>query len=88
MDKFLEGFPRPDRDNRRGVHGPPGTEPKGFLTEWPFWKDQLEAMSIRWVKIMDAGDGSALPLVEKLVGELGIMPVVRCYRKEPNPGQI
>jgi hypothetical protein len=84
---MLQNFPRPPRDNGRGVHGPPGPQPLGFLTDWGYWQAQLLALNIKWVKLLDPGDGAALPLAEKLVN-LGIFPVIRFYREEPNPGRI
>ena len=82
----LHEFPRPPEDNGRGVHWSISLYEWG-QRDWDFWAEQLVAMKIKWVKLMDDGGGSALPAARRLV-DLGIMPVVRLYRPEPNPGNI
>ena len=83
---MLEHFPRPPGDNGRGVHW---THSQYFWGkhDWGFWKEQLQAMNIKWVKMLDDGDGSAEGLVKRLV-DIKIMPVIRFYKEEPNPGHI
>jgi len=44
-------------------------------------------MSIKWLKVMDDGGGSSLEMCRRLLA-VDIMPVVRLYRKQPNPGSI
>ena len=44
-------------------------------------------MKIKWVKVLDDGGGSSLELVQRLLA-VDIMPIVRLYRMEPNPGTI
>jgi hypothetical protein len=44
-------------------------------------------MNLKWVKVMDDGGGSAQGLVKRLV-DMKVMPVVRFYRRQPNPGII
>jgi hypothetical protein len=82
----LKEFPRPPQDNGRGVHWSLSAYEWG-QHDWGFWAEQLLAMKIKWVKIIDDGGGTALPLARRLV-DLEIMPVVRLYWAEPNPGNI
>jgi len=82
----LKDFPRPPRDNGRGVHWSLSVYEWG-KRDWSFWADQLLAMQLKWVKIMDDGGGSGLKLARQLV-DLGIMPVVRLYWPQQNPGNI
>ncbi|GAB4543066.1 MAG: hypothetical protein Kow0063_35840 [Anaerolineae bacterium] len=82
----LHEFPRPPKDNGRGVHWSISAYEWG-KRDWDFWAEQLLAMKIKWVKIIDDGGGSALPVARRLV-DLGIMPVVRLYWPEQNPGNI
>jgi hypothetical protein len=54
------------------------------LTDWDYWRDELLALDVKWFKLIDPGDGSALPAAENLLS-IGIMPVVRFYEKERYP---
>src|SRR5512136_1829214 len=83
---MLNHFPRPPQDTGRGVHWSPNQYLWG-KEDWGFWKEQLQAMNIKWVKLLDDGSGSMLGLVRRLA-DLQIMPVVRFYREQPNPGRI
>jgi hypothetical protein len=82
----LHEFPRPPQDNGRGVHWSLSVYEWG-KRNWDFWRDQLLAMKIKWVKIMDDGGGSGLRLARQLI-DMEIMPVVRLYRPQQNPGTI
>ncbi len=82
----LEDYPRPKDDNRRGIHWSASVyHPTGAALD--FWIGELQAMKIKWVKIMDDGGGSSLELCQRLLAA-DIMPIVRFYRLEPNPGHI
>jgi hypothetical protein len=83
---MLDRFPRPPQDNGRGVHW---SHTPYFWGEenWSFWEEQILAMKLKWVKILDDGSGSAEGLVKRLI-DIQVMPVVRFYREEPNPGHI
>jgi hypothetical protein len=82
----VEDFPRPKNDNRRGVHWSASVyHPSGSTLD--FWIGELQALRIKWVKLLDDSGGSSLELCERLL-EADIMPVVRLYRQEPNPGHI
>jgi hypothetical protein len=83
---MLDHFPRPPQDTGRGVHWTPNQYLWG-KEDWGFWKEQLQAMRIKWVKLLDDGSGSALGLARRLV-DLQIMPVVRFFREQPNPDRI
>ena len=84
----LSDFPRPHADNGRGVHWSMSCywDSQG-KQDWGFWSEQIQAMGIKWVKIMDDGGGSGLLLARRLV-DIGVMPVVRLYWPEQNPGNI
>ncbi|PKO23183.1 MAG: hypothetical protein CVU38_05350 [Chloroflexi bacterium HGW-Chloroflexi-1] len=82
----IEDFPRPKDDNRRGVHWSASVyHPTGAALD--FWISELQAMHIKWIKLMDDGGGSSLELCRRLL-VADIMPIVRLYRLEPNPGHI
>ncbi len=82
----VEDFPRPKDDNRRGVHWSASVyHPAGSALD--FWISEMQAMHIKWVKLMDDSGGSSLELCERLLAA-DIMPIVRLYRLEPNPETI
>lgn len=82
----LEDYPRPKNDNRRGVHWSASVyHPTGAALD--FWIGELQAMQIKWVKVLDDSGGSSLELCQRLLAA-DIMPIVRLYRLEPNPGHI
>ena len=57
----LEDFPRPKNDNRRGVHWSASVyHPAGAALD--FWISELQAMKIKWVKVLDDSGGSSLEL--------------------------
>lgn len=62
----------------------PYTPSRGELT---YWINELQAMKIKWVKLLDDGGGSSRELCRRLV-EAGIMPVVRLYKERPNPDGV
>jgi len=82
----IQDFPRPKNDNRRGIHWSPSvSHPKGAALD--FWISELQAMGMKWVKLLDDGCGSSLELCQRLLA-IDVMPIVRLYRLEPNPGHI
>jgi protocatechuate 3,4-dioxygenase beta subunit len=82
----VEDFPRPKNDNRRGVHWSASVyHPSGSALD--FWIGELEAMHVKWLKLLDDSGGSSLEVCERLLAA-DIMPIVRLYRQEPNPGHI
>ncbi len=82
----IDEFPRPKADNRRGIHWSASIyHPAGGALD--FWLAELQAMKMKWVKVLDDGGGSSLELVQRLLA-VDIFPVVRLYRSEPNPGAI
>lgn len=83
---MLEQFPRPPGDTGRGVHWSNSPYLWG-QDKWPFWKEQIQAMNLKWVKLLDDGSGSAFGLIQRLI-DIGVMPVVRMFREEPNPGRF
>jgi hypothetical protein len=80
----LEDYPRPERDNGRGLHWSASIYHPTNVDEW---MARLRAMNIRWLKVLDDGGGSSLRLCGRLLDE-GIMPIVRLYREQQNPGHI
>jgi len=82
----LQDFVRPPDDNGRGIHWSASIYHQGGQS-LNYWVQELEAMNTKWVKILDDGGGSSTELCEQLLAR-GIMPVVRLYRREPNPGHI
>lgn len=82
----IADFPRPPEDNGRGVHWSARIyHPSG--RDLDFWIQELTAMHMKWVKLLDDGDGSSLELCQRLL-DAGIMPVVRLFRERPNPGRM
>lgn len=82
----ISDFPRPPEDNGRGVHWSARVyHPSG--RDLDFWITELTAMHIKWVKLLDDGDGSSLELCRRLL-DAGIMPVVRLFREQPNPDRM
>lgn len=82
----LHQFPRPPEDNGRGIHWSASLyHPQG--ADLDRWIGELQEMNMRWAKVLDDGGGSSQEACRRL-SEAGIMPVVRLYRSEPNPGTI
>ncbi len=78
-------YPRPPGDNGIGVHwsaGYPAMIGMGRIRQQ--WLPELKAMGVKWVKLLhDGGEGFAELLLEN-----DIMPIVRLYRPQPNPGML
>ncbi len=55
--------------------------------ELDYWINELQAMHIKWVKLMDDGGGSSLLICQRLL-QAGIMPIVRLFKERPNPAGI
>ncbi len=94
MPKGLTDFPRPPKDNGRGLHGSAVLGWAGGSEGYDYWIGELLAMGIKWFKLLDDG-GDSLPFCDKLLAA-GIFPIVRIVRKdpppndsrEPNPGHL
>ncbi len=84
--KQLSDFPRPPDDNGRGVHWSASVyHPSGAALQQ--WINELQALQIKWVKVLDDGGASSRELSRALLDN-GIMPIVRIYRERPNPGHL
>lgn len=82
----LEDFPRPAGDNGRGLHWSLSPyPPTGSALD--FWIDELHAMHIKWLKVVDDGTGSSLSFCSRLIKE-GIMPIVRIENARPHPRRL
>ena len=82
----LSKYPRPARDNGRGIHWSPGTvHPEGDALA-P-WLEELQRLNVKWVKLLDDGSGSSLELCRRLV-QNEMMPIVRLSHSYPNPGAL
>jgi hypothetical protein len=83
----IEDFPRPKHDNGRGVHWSARIYHDQAEPSLDYWIDELTAMRIKWLKLMDDGGGSALNFCRKLLAA-DIMPVVRFYMPQLNPHRL
>lgn len=82
----LKSFPRPADGSRRGIHWSASVfHPSGSSLDW--WINELLAMNIKWVKLLDNGGGSSKSICQKLLANQ-IIPIVRLYRDRPNPLQL
>ena len=83
----IEDFPRPRDDNGRGVHWSARLYHDAVYPSQDHWVDQLRAMKIKWVKLLDDGGGSGIPLAQKLLAA-DIMPVIRIFMAQLNPSTL
>ena len=82
----ISDYPRPPDDNGRGVHWSARVyHPSG--SDLDFWIGELTALQMKWIKLLDDGDGSSLELCRRLI-DAGMMPVVRLFRERPNPNRM
>ncbi len=82
----LENYPRPADRSRRGIHWSASVfHPGGSSLDW--WVNELLAMHVKWVKLLDNGHGSSKGVCQKLLAN-NIIPIVRLYRDRPNPGHL
>lgn len=82
----LTDYPRPVDGSHRGIHWSPSVfHPTGSTLHW--WIEELQAMHIHWVKLLDNGGGSSRHVCRALL-ENDIIPIVRIYRPRPNPGTL
>jgi hypothetical protein len=82
----ISDFPRPPEDNGRGIYwSAHPLHPSGRDLE--FWINELTAMHMKWVALLDDGSGSSLELCRRLL-DAGMMPVVRLHREDPSPRSI
>ncbi|MER2598848.1 MAG: carboxypeptidase-like regulatory domain-containing protein [Caldilineales bacterium] len=80
----IEDFPRPPDDNGRGIHWSARLYHDVIHPDLDTWIERLQAMKIKWVKLLDDGGGSALGLSRRLLAA-GMMPIVRIYMAQLNP---
>ncbi|MEZ4766875.1 MAG: carboxypeptidase-like regulatory domain-containing protein [Caldilineales bacterium] len=80
----IADYPRPKDDNGRGLHWSTLLYNTAVSPNLDYWVEQLLAMKIKWLKLLDDGGGSALEFCRKLV-DADIMPVVRFYFPQLNP---
>jgi hypothetical protein len=82
----LRDYPRPKGDTGIGVHwnaGFPAAVGIGQIRD--VWLPELFALGVKWVKISRHDGG--LELAELLLKH-DILPIVRIYRPQPNPGVL
>ena len=80
----LQDFPHPKDDNGRGIHW--SASPYHLSgSELDYWLNELLAMGIKWVKVLDDGGASSYELCRRLV-DIDMMPVVRMMIG--NPGHV
>lgn len=82
----LRDYPRPKNDTGIGIHwnaGFPAAVGLGQIRD--FWLPELIAMGVKWVKITRHDGG--MDFVELLLKN-DIMPIMRLYRPQPNPGVL
>jgi hypothetical protein len=80
----LRDYPRPKDDTGIGVHwnaGFPAAIGLGDIRDK--WIPELKALGVKWVKVARSDGGMAF--IELLL-EHDLMPIVRLYRPQPNPG--
>jgi hypothetical protein len=83
----IEDFPRPPDDNGRGLHWSARLYHDAVHPSLDYWIEQLVAMKIKWLKLLDDGGGSGLVLSQKLMAA-GIMPIVRLFMPQLNPSYL
>jgi LysM repeat protein len=86
MSLSFADFKRPPEDNGRGVHGIATTGWSGGDQGLDYWVAELEALGVKWFKVLDANCDS-LPLCKKLIAA-GMFPVVRILRHDPPPNDL
>jgi hypothetical protein len=82
----LHDYPRPKGDTGIGVHwsaGYPAVVGIGQIRD--FWLPEIQAMGVKWVKLAQYDGGLE---VSELLLKHDIMPIVRLYRAQPNPGTL
>ncbi len=82
----LKDFPRPADDNGRGLHGSASIGWTGGAEGYDHWVDELMALGVKWVKVLDDA-GDSLPFCERLLAA-DIFPIVRVLRKDPPPNDL
>jgi len=68
----------------RGVHGVPTYNPPADI---PGWIGRLQALGIRWYKMLDSGSRDNDNFIRALLAA-GITPVVRLYQARQFPGRL
>lgn len=83
----IEDFPRPKHDNGRGIHWSARIYHDQAEPSLDHWIDELVAMKIKWLKVLEDGGGCTLNSCRKLLAA-DIMPVVRFYMPQLNPHRL
>lgn len=83
----MNHFPRPHGDNGRGVVWSTQSFHDRIHPSAEYWIDQLQALQIKWVKLLDNGRGSGLSLSRKLLAA-GIFPIVGIHNERLNPRRL
>lgn len=83
----MNHFPRPAGDNGRGIVWSTQSFHDRIHPSVEYWIEHLQALQIKWVKLLDNGRGSGLPLSRKLLAA-GIFPIVGIHNERLNPRRL
>ncbi len=84
MPMTLSDFPQPPGNNGRGLHGPAHNQ--RFNDPWDHWIREFQALNLKWLKLLDDA-GSNVDFCKELLNA-GVMPIIRLYIPQPNPGKL
>ncbi len=83
-DRLGQGPPRETGRGVVGVHAAPILSPP---VNMDFWLDELQAMGVEWLKLLDGGGTRNVEWIRRLI-EAGITPIVRLYQGHQFPGRL